>query len=54
MVHTITWDMHENINIQENGLAINPFTSKLYAIGMDTKSEISNLLYHRHIFKINH
>lgn len=40
---SITWDTHENINIKENGLAINPFTSKLYAIGMDTKSEISNL-----------
>jgi hypothetical protein len=40
---SIAWDMHENINIKENGLAINSFTSKLYAIGMDTKSEISNL-----------
>jgi hypothetical protein len=40
---SIAWDMRENINIKENGLAVNPFTSKLYAIGMDTKSEISNL-----------
>ena len=40
---TITWNTYENINIEENGLAINPFTSKLYAIGMNTKSEISNL-----------
>jgi DNA-binding beta-propeller fold protein YncE len=40
---TITWNTYENINIEENELAINPFTSKLYAIGTDTKSEISNL-----------
>lgn len=40
---TITWNTYENINIEENGLAVNPFTNKLYAIGMDTKSEISNL-----------
>jgi hypothetical protein len=40
---TITRNTYENINIEENGLAVNPFTSKLYAIGMDTKSEISNL-----------
>jgi DNA-binding beta-propeller fold protein YncE len=40
---TITWDTYENISIEENGLAINPFTSKLYAIGTDTKSEMSNL-----------
>jgi hypothetical protein len=40
---TITWNTYENFNIEENGLAINPFTSKLYAIGTDTKSGISNL-----------
>jgi DNA-binding beta-propeller fold protein YncE len=40
---TITWDTYENIDIEKNGLAVNPFTSKLYAIGMDTKSETSNL-----------
>jgi DNA-binding beta-propeller fold protein YncE len=40
---TITWNTYENISIEENGLAINPFTSKLYAIGMNTKSEMSNL-----------
>jgi DNA-binding beta-propeller fold protein YncE len=40
---TITWNTYENISIEENGLAINPFTGKLYAIGTDTKSEMSNL-----------
>jgi hypothetical protein len=40
---TIHWNTYENIDIEKNGLAINPFTGKLYAIGMDTKSEISNL-----------
>jgi hypothetical protein len=40
---TITWNTYENISIEENGLAINPFTSKLYAIGTDTKSGTSNL-----------
>jgi DNA-binding beta-propeller fold protein YncE len=39
----IAWNTYENINIEEYGLAINPFTCKLYAIGIDTKSEISNL-----------
>jgi hypothetical protein len=40
---TINWNTYENIKIEENGLAISPITSKLYAIGMDTKSEISIL-----------
>jgi DNA-binding beta-propeller fold protein YncE len=40
---TINWNTYENINIEENGLAINPFTNKLYAIGTNTKSELSNL-----------
>jgi hypothetical protein len=40
---TITWNTYENISIEENGLATNPFTSKLYAIGTDARSEISNL-----------
>ena len=40
---TIDWKIYENISIEENGLAIDPFTSKLYAIGKDTQSEISNL-----------
>lgn len=39
----ITWNTYENIDIEENGLAINPFTNKLYAIGTNTKSELSNL-----------
>jgi hypothetical protein len=33
----------EYISIEENGLAINPFTSRLYAIGMDGRSKTSNL-----------
>jgi hypothetical protein len=40
---TINWNTYENINIEENGLAVNPFTNKLYAIGTNTKSELSNL-----------
>jgi DNA-binding beta-propeller fold protein YncE len=40
---TINWNTYENINIKENGLAVNPFTNKLYAIGTNTKSELSNL-----------
>ena len=40
---TINWNTYENINIEENGFAINPFTNKLYAIGINTKSELSNL-----------
>jgi hypothetical protein len=40
---TITWNTYENISIEEDGLAVNPFRGKLYAIGMDTQSEISNL-----------
>jgi DNA-binding beta-propeller fold protein YncE len=40
---TINWNTYENIIIEENGLAINPFTNKLYAIGTNTKSELSNL-----------
>jgi DNA-binding beta-propeller fold protein YncE len=40
---TIDWKTYENINIEENGLAINPLTNKLYAIGINTKSELSNL-----------
>lgn len=40
---TINWNTYENINIEENGLAINPFTNKLYAIGTNTKSELSNI-----------
>jgi DNA-binding beta-propeller fold protein YncE len=40
---TITWNTYENINIEKNGLAINPFTGKLYARGTDSKSETSNL-----------
>jgi DNA-binding beta-propeller fold protein YncE len=40
---TINSNTYEDINIEENGLAINPFTNKLYAIGTNTKSELSNL-----------
>ena len=43
----IPWDTYENIKIEKNGLAINPLTNKLYAIGTDTKSEMSciSLIY---------
>ena len=40
---TIDWKTYENVSIEENGLAINPLTNKLYAIGTNTKSELSNL-----------
>jgi DNA-binding beta-propeller fold protein YncE len=40
---TITWNTYESISIEENGLAFNPFTSKLFAIGMDARSKVSNL-----------
>jgi hypothetical protein len=33
----------ENIDLKENALAINPFKEKLYTIGIDTKSGMSNL-----------
>jgi hypothetical protein len=39
----INWKTYENINIEENELVINPFTNKLYAIGTDIQSQISNL-----------
>jgi len=39
----ITWKTYENIDIEENGLAINPFTNRLYAIGTDVQSGRSNL-----------
>jgi hypothetical protein len=39
----ITGKTYENIDIEENGLAINPFTNRLYAIGTDVQSGRSNL-----------
>jgi DNA-binding beta-propeller fold protein YncE len=40
---TVNWKTYENIDLKENALAINPFTDKLYPIGTDTKSGMSNL-----------
>lgn len=40
---TINWKTYENIDLTENRLAINPFTDKLYAIGTDVQSGMSNL-----------
>jgi hypothetical protein len=40
---TINWEAYYNINIKENGLAINPSTNKLYAIGTDLQSGMPNL-----------
>lgn len=40
---TINWKTYENIEFEENELAINPFTDKLYAIGTDVQSGTSNL-----------
>jgi hypothetical protein len=40
---TVTWRTYEDIDIEENGLAINPFTNRLYAIGTDVQSGRSNL-----------
>lgn len=40
---TANWKTYENIDLRENALAINPFKDKLYAIGTDTKSGMSNL-----------
>ncbi|HZD34789.1 MAG TPA: hypothetical protein VE130_06250 [Nitrososphaeraceae archaeon] len=40
---TVTWRTYEDIDIEENGLAINPFTNRLYAIGNDIQSGRSNL-----------
>jgi hypothetical protein len=31
----VVWKTYENIDIEKNELAINPFTNKLYAIGID-------------------
>jgi len=39
---TVNWKTYENIDLKENALAINPFTDKLYTIGTDTKSGVSN------------
>lgn len=40
---TANWKTYENIDLKENALTINPFTDKLYAIGTDTRSGMSNL-----------
>jgi hypothetical protein len=40
---TANWKTYENIDIKENALAINPYADKLYAIGIDTKTGVSNL-----------
>ncbi|MGC1134099.1 MAG: hypothetical protein WA941_14840 [Nitrososphaeraceae archaeon] len=40
---TVNWKTYENIDLKENTLAINPFTDKLYTIGTDTMSGMSNL-----------
>jgi hypothetical protein len=40
---TINWETYYNINIKENGLAINPSTNKLYAISTDLQSGMPNL-----------
>jgi hypothetical protein len=40
---TVTWKTYEDIDIEKNGLAINPFTDRLYAIGTDIQSGRSNL-----------
>lgn len=34
---------YENTDLKENALAINPFKEKLYTIGTDTRSGMSNL-----------
>ena len=41
---TINWKTHDDINLVENELIINPFTNKLYAIGTD-QAGISNLYF---------
>lgn len=40
---TLNRETYDNIDIEENQLAINPSTNKLYAIGTDLQSGISNL-----------
>ncbi|MGC1132275.1 MAG: hypothetical protein WA941_05600, partial [Nitrososphaeraceae archaeon] len=40
---TLNWRTFNDINIEENELAINPYTNKLYAIGTDIQSGKSNL-----------
>ncbi|MGH9951361.1 MAG: hypothetical protein ACRD5J_07035 [Nitrososphaeraceae archaeon] len=40
---TVNWKTYENIDLKENALTINHFTDKLYTIGTDTQSEMSNL-----------
>jgi DNA-binding beta-propeller fold protein YncE len=39
----VVWKTFENIDIEENGLTINPFTNRLYAMGTDIQSGRSNL-----------
>lgn len=40
---TINWETYYNINIKENGLAINSSTNKLYVVGADLQSGMPNL-----------
>jgi hypothetical protein len=40
---TIKWENYENIDLEENELAINPNTNKLYALGTDIQSKKPNL-----------
>lgn len=40
---TLNWETYDNVDIGENGLAINPSTNKLYVVGTDLQSGISNL-----------
>jgi hypothetical protein len=40
---TLEWQRLEDIKFEENMMAFNPVTQKLYTIGTDIKSGISNL-----------
>lgn len=40
---TLEWQRFEDIKFEENMMAFNPVTQKLYTIGTDIKSGISNL-----------
>jgi hypothetical protein len=40
---TIHWENYENIDMEENELAINPITSKLYALGTDIQTKKPSL-----------
>ena len=40
---TLNWENYENIDLEENELAISPTIDKLYALGTDVQSGIPNL-----------